>query len=98
MNLADALDYLHRYQQWQTGAVSMLDADISTTRTKEAIAAILTYVPQLQKNYLSVCSNLRKCQVKRQEYNLELRRQLKSSRSADLQSAPEPPSPSDRGF
>lgn len=78
MTLAEALAYLHLHQQWQNGQIGMNEADISQARTHAAHAAVLTLVPQLQKNHLSVCSKLRKCQVKRSEYNIQLRQELKS--------------------
>lgn len=93
MTLAESLEYLRRYQQWRTQAdhLTMEQAGLSPKQTTAALAAVLTYVPQLQKNHLSTCSKLRKCQVQRTTYNLQLRRDLKSSRTADLRSAPEPP-------
>ncbi len=82
MNLAESLAYLHLYQQWQNGKIGMNEAEISQATTNAAHAAILTYVPQLQKNHLSVCSKLRKCQIKRSEYNIQLRQLLKSEKPA----------------
>lgn len=82
MTLAESLTYLNRYQQWRTGADerTMEEALLSPKQTTACIAAILSYVPQLQQTHLSTCSKLRKCQVQRMEYNLQLRRQLKSEK------------------
>ena len=54
MTLAEALAYLQLYQQWKHGKIGMNEADISEARTNAAHAAVLTYVPQIQKNHASV--------------------------------------------
>ena len=79
MTLAESLTYLHRFQQWRTGADErpMEEAMLTPKETTLCIAAILTYVPQLQKNHSSACSKLRKCQVQRNQYNIQLRQKNK---------------------
>lgn len=84
MTLAEALIYLRRYQTWrkQGKAESLTVGGFDRQAISQSIdilinAAEITHT--LQKDLNSALSRLRKCQIQRNQYNLQLRKNLKSS-------------------